>query len=466
MERRSGTSGRSARYRDKSKVGPRARLKKLILNKFNNSYFFNLKTTLPFQLLFLFFTLAFLSCEENVEPKAKSLVERTDFAGVKTREDSLLTLIRVTDDDTMKARYLNELSSRWMNTKVDTGITMSEEALALSQRHNFLRGLSDAHHNLGTFCFLKGNYSGALEHLFLALEAREKRGIVTDITTTLGTIAVVYQNQGERAKAMEYFQKALKLSEEIGNKKGIARHRGNMGNIYLEAKQYSKALEYYSTAAALNRELKNMNGLSINLGNLGSTYAEMSERAETPAEKTFYLQKALEYYRSSRAMSDSLGLLRGVMIQDHRIGHTYKLLGIYDTAETLMLRTERYFDSVGALDELKENELHLANLYDTVGRYKEEVGHLHKLIRLNDTLFNMKSTKESMRSELNFEFEKQKAVDKEKARQEIERQKFQRNALIAGLALLLVVALLSFRGYRNKNGFEQREPRLLAVEDG
>src|ERR1041385_5919905 len=183
------------------------------------------------------------------------LLELTCRSQEKNEIDSLLTLIRSEKKDSLKVRPLFMLSEIYKGNKPDTSIILSTQALHICENLKWEKGIANAQMNIGSFYYLKGDYSRAFPILFKALELYKKTDVKRGIYSAMGNISVVYQAQSNYPKALEYYFQAMKISEEAGDKQATAKFLGNIGVIFDEQGDKEKALEYYLKSMRILEEL-------------------------------------------------------------------------------------------------------------------------------------------------------------------------------------------------------------------
>lgn len=221
--------------------------------------------------------------------------------------DSLLSLLKKDKEDTNKVNHLNVLARELGSTNPDTSILLSTQALQLSEKQNWKKGVARSFHELGWFYTVKSDYSKALDCNFKALAIWEKLEknpdsqnpkslILNRKSSTLGNIGIVYLYQGDYLKALDNYLKALKIDEELKDKNGIAKRLGNIGNVYNSQADYPKALDYYFKALKMSEELGNKNNITAWVGNIGIVYYQQGD-----------YPKALDYYLKALKMAEELG---------------------------------------------------------------------------------------------------------------------------------------------------------------
>src|ERR1051325_4016405 len=154
--------------------------------------------------------------------------------------DSLLALLEKDKEDTNKVNHLNALARELSADNIDTSILLSTQALQCSQKQNWKKGAANSSIWLGGSRYLQGDYRKALDCDFYALKIGEEIKNKKIISSSLGSIGLVYKEQADYPKALEYYFKALKMYEELGSKNYQAIALGNIGVVYMEQASAAK----------------------------------------------------------------------------------------------------------------------------------------------------------------------------------------------------------------------------------
>ena len=402
--------------------------------------------------------------------------------------------------DTFRINTLNALAWELKNKTPDTAIVFSMQALQLAEKNKFQTGIGKSYHNLGVLNRIKGNFSLALDYsfkalalweqllstgknskyvilnrksatlsnigiiyrnqgnlpkalnyYFTALKIAEELGGKNLIATNICNIAAVYWNQGNYPKALDYFFKALKIDEELGDKSGVSRLLGNIGLVYSNQGDYPKALDYDFKGLKIAEELGDKSGIAYTLGNIATVYKEQASKAKSREDlvaSDSLCKKALNYYFTALKMAEELG-------DKNLIASWFGHIGLLDTQMKKYKEAEKYLQKgltlstiIKALNIVGQIEEALSNLYTQTGQPVKALEHYKKYILTRDSIFNEENTKKTVRTEMNFEFEKKRAI--EKAEQEkqnaIEKEEKQKQKII--LILVLVFAGFMFNRWR------------------
>jgi len=353
--------------------------------------------------------------------------------------DSLVTLLKTDKEDTNKVNHLNELGWELKNSNPDTAIIVSSHALLAAEKLEWKKGIASSLNQLGIYSTIKADYPSALDYYLKALKVDEELKDKIGMGKVLGNIGSVYKEQGDYTKALDYYFMALKTAEVLGNKKSISINLGNLGIVYFNQNNYTKALDYYFKALKMDEELGNKKGIATHLCNIGVIY---HDKADYP--------QALDYYFKALKIHEELGRKDGIAVQLGNIGSIYTSQGNYTEAEKYLLDALDLDKQIGMLDNEMDVEQYLSNLYSKTNRHQLALVHYKNAMALKDTIFNEEKNKEITRKEMNYDFEKKVAGAKAEQDKKDTVTQIIIYSVSAGFALVLVLAVFIFRGYRQK----------------
>ncbi len=318
--------------------------------------------------------------------------------------------------------------------------------LKISEEIGDTKGLAAFYGNIGNIYSRMGNYHKALENFFASLKIREKAGDKRGIANNYGNIGRVYSSQGKYSEALEKFFSALKISEEIGEKSGIAYAYGNIGDVYRNQGNYFKSIDFQYKSLEIYKEIGYKLGESSSILNIGISYKSIltDTTLVLPIENYNTLLPSI----AAVSPADRRGLIRAA------ISH------LEDAAKG--------FKDMGTLDEYKDAQKHLSEVYVLSGDYVRALDAYKEYSTYKDTVFNEEKSIEISRMEMTYEFEKQQAIDRLEseereafAQAEIKRQKIFRNSLMAGLFAFILFSVLIFRQRNKVKKEKNRSENLL-----
>jgi len=213
--------------------------------------------------------------------------------------DSLTNLIKNGNDDTLKARHLNDLVWYIKFSNPDTSLILLDQSEALSKKLDFADGLGNSFNNRAIIFTVKGNYSEALKYYQLAIVQFQRNKDAEGLGFCYGNMAICFEYQSQFDSALVYNQKALEVRKKNNLEKGIAQSNINIGVIYFNKGFYRLALQHYQ--AALNfyenkpgKTAIDSSYLGSILNNLGNIYLELKQ----PEKALKYLLGSLNSYTS------------------------------------------------------------------------------------------------------------------------------------------------------------------------
>jgi tetratricopeptide (TPR) repeat protein len=379
-----------------------------------------------------------------------------------------------------------------------------EKGLKIYEEIGDKKGMAQAINNIGNLFSVRGDVPKALHYFSRSLKLREEIGDKQGTALLLGNLAVVYKNQGDFSKALEYQGRSLKIREEIGDKKGVTSALNNIGYIYQIQGDVSKALEYYNKSLKIRQEIGDKQGIGISLTNVGAAYAalgkitlaleyynksltlqeEIGDKLGTSTslnnighiyqlqgdpfvtstkEQKFKagLLKALECFFKSLKLREEIQDKQGIAYSFRNIGHVYFLQKKFDKAIEYASKSMLVAKELNFPEHIRNAAYLLFLTNKSLGNYKPAIENYELFIKMRDSLNNEETRKASIKSQLKYDYEKQAAKDSirnaEKIVQEtikheeaIKKQRFYTYGGGIGFALMIVIAGISFRAYRNK----------------
>ena len=269
-----------------------------------------------------------------------------------------------------------------------------EQALALRDAENDLRGALRVRLNLGTAYDVIGDRYKALEYFTQALKQLQDINQVTpltdpsDLATALNNVGIAYDKLGDLGRAMDHYQRALETYKPHDPKRAVA--LDNIGELYAALGDYDRARHYYDLALAFWNSLEKpeVNQKANLLIHIGEYYLAQNDLTkslnffqEAHDLTTNPIQKAdaqtyigtvlilqgnpqLAFHRFQRALDIQVDKKnrRGEAITRQKQGETYALLG-------------QQLEAVAALDRA-------LNLWRLVQDPRGEAATLHSIAKV------------------------------------------------------------------------------------
>lgn len=380
--------------------------------------------------------------------------------GQQNKKDSLLFLIKKDVADTNKLLHLNKVSAEYMKVGIydsvihyaSSGVELS--ALLLKKNENksieavAKKGRAASFNLLGVANYYLGNYPEGLKNHFSSLKIRESIADKNGIASSYNNIGLVYEAQGNYEEALKNNLASLKIKEEVGDKKGMAASYNNIGIIFDNQYNYEKSLESYFSALKIMQDLGDKRGLAAAYHNVALVQMHMKDYPSAVKNNLISLE-----------LKEVLGDQAGIASSYGNIGVVLAKEKKYDEAEKYLIKSIDMSKQIGRKEYLRAYYKVLNELDSARGNYKKAYEN-HKLyILYRDSLDNEETRKQTIQSQMTFDFEKKEAVADAEHRKELENQQILANEksrkqkvilffVLGSLLLVMVFAAFIFRSLR------------------
>ncbi|MBI4648087.1 MAG: tetratricopeptide repeat protein [Bacteroidia bacterium] len=347
-------------------------------------------------------------------------------------------------DDAVE-NYMNSLT-------IYKQMALSNDSIIIKSGKN---GMAGVYNNLALVYSSQGNYEKALEYHLNGLKINEDIGQKDAIANSYTNLGVIYFYLEDFPNAIQFYEKAHKLWEETNNKNGIAGTLNNIGLVYEKQEQYDKALEYYFKTLSVMESIGAKGRMGMSYNNIGNIYNKQNN-----------FSKALEYYNKSLEIRQEIGDKNGLALTYNYIGLLYLNQGYFEQAKNNLLKGLDIANEIGAKSTKQDIFLTLSQLEEKRGNVSSAFNFYKKYTSLKDSILN--SEKNQLIAEMQTKYDterKEKEIvlltrEKEIQNLELNRQRTIMFFLIGFAALMLLLAFVIFRSYRQK----QKANRLLAEQ--
>lgn len=359
--------------------------------------------------------------------------------------------------------------------------------IQIKESLNYPKGLAIAYYNFGNTFTSIGSYQQALEQYQRALKIFEEIEFSEGIANACNGIGMVYENlsQSDLAtkenetnynKSLDYYQRALTLFKQMSLRDAEGRSTQNIANVYsrlatnkfveqfgeqwedslYKIKQrdilgaFSNSLEYYNQAIKILTETNNESEIAkVNI-NLGSTYSWARDWAKADS----YISKGLQLARKNNLQYEITAAL-------YALGESQFRQRNLASAEANFIECAKLSSELGLKATLRFSYQKLSELYEQKDNTATAFFYYKMATKIKDELFSEKSQKIITEMQTKYETEKKEQENKllknEAELQEsiIQRQKLMIIGAIVGAILILMVALLMFKMFRDKQKANQ-----------
>jgi tetratricopeptide (TPR) repeat protein len=311
-------------------------------------------------------------------------------------------------------------------------------------------GLAKAYNNRGEAYRKMGNYPRAIEDYLACLGICERSGNKTGAGYAYNNIGAVYYFQENYQDALHYFQLALNVRKALGDRSGIGYTYNNIGNVQLELGDYDKALENYTFSLQVKQEVNDRPGIAGSYNNIGNVYLK---------QKRYELAQV--NLLASIRIKKEIGDVAGLAASYNNLGDLFLEQGKTGDATIYFSEALKAAFAAGSKEWIKDAYKGLSDLAALRGDHKAAYQHYKSYIIYRDSLVSEENTRKTVQAQLQYDFSRKQSADsirnaeqlKQEALrhdQEIRQQKLYTYGGAAGFILMLAVAVISLRAYRQK----------------
>ena len=168
--------------------------------------------------------------------------------------DSLVERAGLQSDDTNKVSTLQRLGDAWSYIDLNRAFPVVNEALRISERLHYIKGIANAENNLGLYMSDTGDQVGARQHFERSLTFNIQRDSRINVVNNLANIGRTYSYESDFPRAIDYFFKALTIAEGIKSDQKMAFVGNNLASNFIKQRNFRKGFEYgqYTVVHAAN----------------------------------------------------------------------------------------------------------------------------------------------------------------------------------------------------------------------
>ncbi|MFC4213010.1 tetratricopeptide repeat protein [Pedobacter lithocola] len=256
-------------------------------------------------------------------------------------------------DDEQKARMLYELSTKYLYSNPKKALSLLDQILTFENKINNTGVVSSSYRLKGMALYILSDFPKALTSIQKAARMDRLNNNMNGLSGDLATIGTVYLALSNYQEALSYYLQAAKIFDNLkGRESDATGVYANIGLIYSELKEYDKALEHMEKSYIIFRRLNNFQGAGASLGNLAVINAKKND-----------IQKALFYGKKAVLLCDSVGDQVGVARENGNLSEYYMKAGQYDLALKSGIKAIEINKSLGNTKSLSYNMNNVAEIY-------------------------------------------------------------------------------------------------------
>ncbi len=415
------------------------------------------------------------------------------FAQDVQKTDSLKRLLNSAKEDTGKAILYLNLARAYEDHDIKTAMAYAKQGGQLSEKLHYTAGILKYNKRMMYMYATLQQHDSAIQYGNQILKIAMEMNDSLNIGIAYFALGERYNYKSDYETGIAYSLKGLRIIERVDTTlrtKSII--YGSLAANYLMIKDYKKSIEFGEKAEQINRNTNVSKELASTLLNLGNAWDELGQ--EDKAMKIYkealsiceqynynsYIPMACEGLTSIMEKQNNVdqikyyadkGLAKAIEIADSAaIMNANNSLGIYylkisnfsKAKEHLFTalrisNTNDYKEARGMILQTLSNVFFAAHDYDQASKYQREA------TSIKEEIFTELTAQKLANEEVKYETEKKE--NQISLQQAVIKQKSTLNYfLIAGLAALLIIALLGYRSYRNRQKLQQSKINELETE--
>ena len=428
--------------------------------------------------------------------------------------DSLKIVISKNNVDTIKINAQNAICKiLWQGSQLDSSLIYAEEALKLSKKINFKKGIAnalanegviylykpdynkasevllmankiytelgnkkrvaDTYNNLGEISKYKGLYLPSVKYHFSALKIRDEIKDSIGIAMSLNNIATVYEKQANYDEALKNYFNALKIYQPKNLKSDIARTYNNIAEVFRLQNKNKEALTYQIKSLEIRKEINEATGIAMSYNNIGTIkYAiallKLNSKKEFTPEANELLNEALSYFLMSKEIMESKKDAYFLSNTELNVGLIYMNQKKYKEAENHIAISLKLSKGIGFKDLIYKVYSSFSELYVKMGNYKDAYQSVILCAKYKDSLINEENTKKTIQTQMQYDFDKKETIAKAEqlrkdssAKKEKETQKFILYGVLVGLLLVIIFSGFIYSRFKITN----RQKKIIEIKE-
>ncbi len=349
--------------------------------------------------------------------------------------DSLKQLAESGPDDTLKVNRLYLLGRYYDYFNSKERITYFVAALNLARSINYKAGIKNISPGLTTNLFHRNMYDLAIRYCHEYMAFLEDEGDTAGLQKTYNLYANLLSRQEKYEEALRYYNLALAYHRAAGDEKQEAYVLTNLQILMVNRGKPDSAAYYGNAAVALLRRLNDPSPLANALLGIADIALQKGDmlQAET------HTREALDLYTIS-------AIPQGISNAENQLAEVFFKRGQYDSALTHFTAALNRIIPLNLFAQRSELCLRISACYAKLGRFSDAYNNqlLYKQYADSATLQERKS--KMLEIEVKYDIAR-KENELQLQKEQLSAGTRQRNLLVAGIAAVLLLLLVSVRAF-------------------
>ena len=375
-------------------------------------------------------------------------------------KDSIAVISASGDADSTKVKRLLGLFHLYKNNEPEQALLAAESAYRISLEKNLEALKAKSLGYMGHATYGMDRYTEALEYYVEALQLYENLGRKRDQGVILTNMGNIFLDQEMPDQALTYYHRALAIDRELKLDMDIAMDLMNISSAYSVTTKLDSAYMICTEALQKAAELKDTNLYAQALGNLGiiEFYQDKSDSSGKSFAGRDKYDKALQHITEAERLFVKHGITSNLGVLYLNLGDIYLERKEIENAASKYARALANAQMMESIDDERRAYLGLSKCAELLGNTSKAFEYFKEYSVLNDSIFNLKSSRKQTQLLLNYESEKNKALLKASEEKkellhaaELRSQRLQKNFFIVGFIIVFILSFFVMRQYRLKH---------------
>lgn len=410
--------------------------------------------------------------------------------------DSLTLAISKMPADTAKVNRLNDLVAKLQFIDPSKAAKTATEAIELAEKINYPLGLAVAYrltgvlyvdrmvldsgkmyydkasgicknkmekqfqkqagliaHNYGTIYHKKQEYDSATQKYFEAIKIFSSSGQDEFAFFPYTNLATIYSYLKNDKKSLEYARGAYASALKLGDKNKIVSAVNTEMSARLQLEQYDSVFIPLKKNLEVSTGLNNFYQIGITNNLLAHYYGYGENKFDSAV---YYCTNALSEMKRINNEYEITNML-------HNLGYYFQQLNQYDSSIAYYNKAIEKANSLGMYQVFQISLENLVNLEEKRGNIKQAYSYLKQLINVKDTLQEKNNREQVNELEALYQAEKKEAQIKLQ-QSDLRQKSFAFYIAIGSAIALLIILLMGYRNYRQKQKLQQQRINELETE--
>ncbi len=327
-----------------------------------------------------------------------------------------------------------------MQSKYDTSTRYFEAAIGIAERNGYKNELSVDYGNIAIGYQMQSNFSQALQYQLKALTLAKASNAIDDQAYVSLNIGQTYFAMGDSARAEQAYLESIRFAKSAGARDVELYAYSNLAELYIQKKQLQQAYDHAIKAAMLGKEM----------GDQGIQAASLAKAARSlTGMKKFAGAETLAHQAIS--VADSSGQPLTIYQAYSAMGFLLKMMERYKEAipyftksMTALQGSDIYNEAVG----LTNHDLSLC--YEKTANYNNALTAYKTGSQILDSVRSRENIRKATELNMTYEYEKKQELQRIEQKQKDANAKERQIALLIGLGLTLILSIVAFSAFRNK----------------